>query len=130
LRDILSQWLLIAVAGAMGALSRYAISHWSYTWLGKAFPVGPLAANVLACYLLGLVMQTAATTGLIAPWLRNAIAIGFLGGLSTFSTVCFDTYDQFQEGQIFLAMANILISLAAGLFSIWLGVATAKSLFG
>ena len=48
------QLVWIAVAGALGALSRWWISRTGYTLFGAGFAWGTLIANVLGCFLLGI----------------------------------------------------------------------------
>jgi CrcB protein len=63
-----------------------------------------------------------------APWLRSALAIGFLGAYTTFSTLTYETYRLLEDGTLALAAANLLGSAAAGLFAIYLGVVDGRAL--
>ena len=78
--------LFIAIAGALGALSRYGISSFVSDQLGEKFALGTLAVNVIGCFLIGFVMHIALSTDIISEEMRMAITVGFLGALTTFST--------------------------------------------
>jgi CrcB protein len=75
-------------------------------------------------FLLTLMTEQLST----APWLRSALAIGFLGAYTTFSTLTYETYRLLEDGALALAAANLLGSAAAGLFAIYLGVVAGRAL--
>ncbi len=93
------QILLIALFGAVGAVGRYSISGFVYRGLGESFPYGTLVVNLLGCFLLGLVIHIGQTTDWISPMYRQALTIGTLGALTTFSTFSYETLMQFEAGQ-------------------------------
>jgi CrcB protein len=64
----------------------------------------------------------------LAPWLRSAITIGFLGAYITFSTLSFETYRLAADRALGLAAANVVGSCAAGLVAVYLGVVLARAL--
>jgi CrcB protein len=124
------QIVWIAVAGAMGALCRWGISRAGYALLGPGFAWGTLIANVLGCFLLGFLMYTGLNTGKIPEALRTALAIGFLGALTTFSTFSYETIGYIEDGAWMLAVANIGANLAVGLGATFGGLCLARTLFG
>ena len=118
----------IAVAGALGALARYALEGLVSRRAGAAFPWGTLAVNVTGAFLLGLVFTLLSERYLVAPWLRSAATIGFLGAYTTFSTLTFESYRLVEDGAVGLAFANLLGSAAAGLLAVYLGVVIGRAL--
>jgi len=127
--------LCVALGGAIGSLARYAIGIGAGLCLGKSFPWGTLIANVVGCFLMGIVVKVlldleahspeAITSGLrnqFALWHRG-VAIGFLGGLTTFSTFGADTLRELTSGQIKIALANILANVTCSLIAVWCGMA-------
>lgn len=113
--------LTVAAGGAAGAYCRYAIGLWTANGPGKRFPYGTLIANVLGCFLMGLV--TAAIAGghlAAAPW-RDLVAEGFLGALTTFSTFSIDTFKAMYNGEISKGVINLVVSLALCLAGMALG---------
>jgi CrcB protein len=117
--------LSIAIAGSIGALSRYWVSGWLHSVLGLAFPYGTLAVNIIGSFLIGLVMQISTTSTIISQSWRIPITIGFLGALTTFSTFSFETIRLAQSGAFIVAALNILLhvslSLIAALLGLWIG---------
>lgn len=122
--------LLIAVAGALGAVARYALSGWTYGLVGTSFPYGTLAVNMLGCFLLGAVQQIGEITDLITEQMRFAIAVGFLGALTTFSTFGYETLLQLENGNWPAAFGNVTAHLVVGLLAVWAGMTLARVTFG
>lgn len=83
---------LIGACGGAGAILRHLVSVWSLHWFGSGFPVGTLIVNVVGCFLLGTLYELTETTLLISGEWRHALGVGFLGGLTTFSTFGYETH--------------------------------------
>jgi CrcB protein len=124
------QIIWIAVAGALGALCRWGVSRAGYALFGAGFAWGTLIANVIGCFLLGFLMYTGLNTDKIPEALRTALAIGFLGALTTFSTFSYETVGYIEDGAWMLAVLNIGANLAIGLGATVAGVFLARTLFG
>lgn len=118
----------IALLGALGCLTRYLISGWVYDLLGKGFPYGTLAVNVIGAFLIGLIMEFALRSSLIPQELRVGLTIGFLGGLTTFSTFSYETFRLLEDGEFITAAVNILVSVLVCLICTWGGIITARHL--
>ena len=121
--------LIVGFAGAAGAIARYAVSGWSYELIGTRLPWGTLIVNVAGCFLLGLFMHASLTT-LTSPEWRLAIATGFLGALTTFSTLSYETIQKLEQGSWGAAGMNVLLNLAIGLPATWIGLVLARRVFG
>ena len=126
MRDI----IFIAIAGALGSLARYGASGLAYRVFGERFPYGTLVVNVAGCLLLGLLMQFGLASDLIPRAVRFAVAVGFLGALTTFSTFGFETIRLLEDGAVWFALLNIAANLLLGLVAVWLGMTTARLLMG
>ena len=124
------QLIWIAVAGALGALCRWGVSRAGYALFGAGFAWGTLIANVIGCFLLGFLMYTGLNTDKIPEALRTALAIGFLGALTTFSTFSYETVGYIEDGAWMLAVLNIGANLAIGLGATVAGMFLARTLFG
>lgn len=120
--------LAIAVCGAIGCLARYWVSGWVYDLVGRAFPWGTLAVNVVGAYLIGLIMEFALRSTLISPTLRIGLTIGFLGGLTTFSTFSYETFRLLEDGEFVTAAVNVTASVLLCLTFTWLGIYSARHL--
>jgi CrcB protein len=93
----------------------------------SAFPWGTFVINVTGAFALGLIFTLATERWSVAPWLRSALTIGFLGAYTTFSTLSFETYRLAADRALGLAAANMLGSCAAGLAAVYVGVVLGRS---
>jgi CrcB protein len=118
----------IAFFCAGGGLTRYYLSGWVYSLLGRAFPYGTFAVNIIGAYFIGLIMELAMRSTAIPDTLRLGLTVGFMGGLTTFSTFSYETFKLLEDGQFFLALTNILASVAVCLLFTWLGIVTIRSI--
>lgn len=114
--------VLVAVGGACGAVVRYGVSF----ALGRAwpaFPWGTLAVNVVGSFLLGLLMgATASGRFLLDPAWRSFLGIGFLGALTTFSTLSYETVEALRQGSFGHALGMVVANLVLGLSFCWIGL--------
>ncbi|MBJ6726518.1 fluoride efflux transporter CrcB [Geomesophilobacter sediminis] len=124
----MEQIALIAVFGALGCLARYFVSGWVYDLLGRSFPYGTFAVNIIGAFLIGFIMEFSLRSALVSPSLRVALTIGFLGGLTTFSTFSFETFRLIEDGALLIAFGNIMASVLACLLCTWIGIMAARAL--
>lgn len=120
--------ITIAVFCAGGGLTRYYLSGWVYSLLGRAFPYGTFAVNIIGAYLIGLIMELGLRSTLISDTLRLGLTVGFMGGLTTFSTFSYETFSLLEDGRFLMAFVNILASVAVCLLFTWLGIVTVRTL--
>jgi len=106
--------ILIAIFGAVGTLARYGLQGVIQTRSG--FPYGTLLINLLGCFFLGLIGQFTLNRMVISPDLRIAIAVGFFGGFTTFSSFGWETAKLLEEGAWARASAYVSASVVIGLF--------------
>ena len=119
---------LIALFGALGCLTRYVLSGWVYNLLGRSFPYGTFAVNIVGAFLIGLIMEFSMRSTLVSPSLRIGLTIGFLGGLTTFSTFSYETFRLLEDGELLIAATNVLVSVVICLLFTWLGILAARHL--
>ena len=124
------QIILIAAAGAAGALSRYGISSFAAHTFGDKFAYGTLIVNIIGCFLISFVMHVGLSTDLINDQVRLAISIGFLGALTTFSTFSYETFRYIEERAYLLAFGNITLNVICGLIATMAGLIIARILIG
>jgi len=118
--------VLIAVAGATGSLLRYGVSGLMDDWLGPTV-LGTFAVNVAGALALGLFLGVSEERFMAPALARTAIAIGFLGAFTTFSTLMFESVDLAESRSFVAAAANVLGSLAAGLVAVYVGLTLGRS---
>lgn len=119
---------LIALFGALGCLTRYLLSGWIYDLFGRTFPFGTLTVNLVGAFFIGLIMELGIRTTLISQDLRIGLTIGFLGGLTTFSTFSYETFKLLEDGEIIIASANVFTSVLACLVFTWAGILVARQI--
>jgi len=106
---------LIAIFGAMGTLARYGLQGLVQVRVGGTFPYGTLLINLTGCFLLGLIGQFTLNRMVISPDWRIAIAVGFFGGYTTFSSFGWETAKMFENGEWLRATTYVGTSVVVGL---------------
>jgi len=122
------QLILIAVGGALGSVSRYALSTTVQRLTSPFFPYGTFVVNVLGCLVFGIIMGAARERFVLGPPQRAFLLIGILGGFTTFSTFTYETFALLQDGEFVRALANAGGQLICGLVALWAGYAAIAAL--
>jgi fluoride exporter len=119
---------LIAVFGAIGTLARYGLQGLVQIRAGSTFPSGTLLVNLSGCFLLGLIGQFTLNRMVISPDWRAAIAVGFFGGYTAFSSFGWETAKMLEDGEWLRATAYVGASVVAGLLLSVAGIQLANQL--
>lgn len=116
-------WLLVAVLGGVGALTRYGVSGVVQRRWRTTFPVGTLVVNLTGAFAAGVLFGI--STGQSVPDIALfAGGIGFLGGYTTFSTWMVETVLAAETGGrsgVRRAVENLAVPLVAGVVAVWIG---------
>lgn len=126
----MQQLLFLAIAGALGSLSRYALGGLIQKATGIDFPWGTLIVNATGCLIIGYFMQLALNTDIIPANLRVVVTIGFLGAFTTFSTFSYETVKLLEAGVFMPALLNILANVGIGLAATFSGMLLGKITLG
>ena len=112
-------WVLVAIGGALGASARFALSGWilPYT-LQHKFPWPTFTVNVLGCLIAGVLFALAAKHDVFSPSLRLFLFTGLLGGFTTFSAFGLETVHLLKRGDVWVAIAYVLLSVVVGISAI------------
>ena len=129
LRRLLARWdilLVVGCGGSLGSVARWAllvaIPHrehgiaWA-TWL----------ANLTGAFALGTLMVLLLDVWPPSRYVRPFLAVGVLGGYTTFSTYMLDTRTLLAEGELPAAFGYLFGTLLSGLLAVWLGVLVART---
>ena len=119
----------ICFGGAVGTGARYLVALWAAERFGSAFPYGTLIVNLAGCFVIAALMHTALAFGW-SPVFRAALTIGFVGGLTTYSSFNYDTMRLLEEGALGVALLNVGLTLTGGVLAGWCGLIVARELLG
>lgn len=119
---------LIALFGAVGTLARYGLQGVVQFRAGSNFPYGTLLVNLSGCFLLGLIGQLTLNRILIPSEWRLAIAVGFFGGFTTFSSFGWETAKMLEAGEWLRASTYVAASVFIGLLLSVAGIRLANRL--
>lgn len=125
----MERFLWICLAGAAGTGARHLIAVWAAQRLGSAFPYGTLLVNLVGCFAIAGLMHAALTLGWPATT-RAAVTIGFIGGLTTYSSFNYETMRLLEEGALATAALNLSLTLLGGFMAGWLGLIAAREVLG
>ena len=119
----------IALGGSLGALLRHGLSSLAHRVLPLSFPWGTLAANLLGCFLIGVLWVLAARYS-VSQEVRVFVFTGGIGSLTTFSTYALESLMLVWEGRVLAGVGNIALSNLLGLALVALGAAVGFLLLG
>jgi fluoride exporter len=125
----MERFLWICVAGAAGTGARYLVALWAAQRFGSTFPYGTLIVNLLGCFAIAAVMHAALALSW-SPTVRSAITIGFIGGLTTYSSFNYETSRLLEEGASGAAALNATATILGAFAAGWLGMLCARQLLG
>ncbi len=120
--------LLVAVGGGAGAVLRYLTGRWTLANIGTDLPVGTWAVNILGGLAMGLLAGWLATRTADGEGLRLLLGVGVLGGFTTFSAFSFEVFAMITRGDIGLAGAYAVSSVAGSVLAVLTGVYLARAL--
>jgi CrcB protein len=120
----------IAVGGALGSITRFAVSGIVAQSFGETFPWGTFAVNVIGSFAIGFFATLTAPDGrvFLSSVPRQFFMTGFCGGFTTFSSFSLQTLALAQDREWLRAGANSVLSLICCLVAVWLGYVAASAI--
>lgn len=129
--SFLAASLYVAAGGAAGAWLRFMVGRLMVLWLGpiraSAFPWGTLTVNLLGSFAMGLLVGWLARYGSHGESTRLFLAVGLLGGFTTFSAFSLEIVNLAERGQAGVAILYAAVSLAAGVLGLIAGLALMRT---
>lgn len=132
---LLGAMLLVGIGGGLGSAVRWGVRELGLRLVAvegrehlsdEVRPGTTVVANILACFLLGIVVARLGSAGGTAELVYLMLAAGFCGGLSTMSTAAFDVVELVRRRTFTLALAYLMLSAGTGMAALWLGLVLAS----
>ena len=118
---------LVMLGGAIGAGFRYHLSRVALEQMGAAFPWGTWIANLLGGLLMGLLAGIALRVGPVDDPLLLFLGVGMLGGFTTFSAFSLEAAQMIQRGELIVAAAYAVSSVAGSVMLLFIGFWLARA---
>jgi fluoride exporter len=124
----LLKYVMVGVGGGLGSIVRFWLGSYIAGRMGTRFPYGTFVINVTGSFLIGLILALlTAKTHWSMNW-RYLIAIGFLGGYTTFSSFEYETLRAIRDGQIGVGLLYVALSVCLGFIAVWGGVMAGRAI--
>ena len=123
-------YLWVGIGGFVGANTRYLVSNWVAMKWGTTLPWGTLLINVSGSFLLCFLIMAAGSRFMLSPPLRLALAVGFLGSYTTFSTLSYEWLTLAENGELPRALLYLTSSIVGGGFAGGVGLMLGRLVAG
>jgi CrcB protein len=110
-------YVFAALGGVLGALARWGVSTALPHAVGS-WPWATLVVNLTGCLAIGALLAVLLARFPHSPWLRPFLAVGILGGYTTYSTFAVDVIQLTPAGRPWLAVAYLLVSVLGGILAV------------
>ena len=115
--------LIVGVGGFLGSVIRYKLGglvlHHAFDW---KFPISTFVVNVTGCLIAGVLAGLVEKHDFFTAEIRLLLFTGILGGFTTFSAFGVETVFLIQRHDYLVATANVILSVAAGLMALGIGI--------
>jgi CrcB protein len=121
-------FLYVAMGGALGAVSRYAVVlFFAEHWLAR-YHFATLLVNTVGSFVMLFFMALFMYKFALPLPVRLFVAVGFLGSFTTFSSFSYETIHLVENGETFQALGNVLLNNFASIGAGFAGFYLARSL--
>ena len=126
--DTLTKYLAIAAGSALGGMLRYFLGSTVLSRTAVPFPTATFVINVSGSFIIGFFLTLVTERIHVSPHLRLAVAVGFVGAYTTFSTFEYETARLLEENGYWLALLNVVLSFVVGFVAVWAGIFAAREI--
>lgn len=109
------KYILVGLAGIIGASLRYLVGIYFNEWWFHDFPLATFLTNIVGCFLLGWLTTSFPRFKSLPPYLITALGTGLIGSFTTFSTFSVETVELIQASKWEIAALYVLASFWGGL---------------
>jgi fluoride exporter len=115
-------YLIVALGAAIGGALRHGVNVGSARMIDLDFPFGTLFVNVVGSLAMGVLAGYFAFKGDALQSWRLFLTTGILGGFTTFSAFSLDFTVLYERGELVLALAYVLGSVALSIAALFAGL--------
>jgi CrcB protein len=126
--ETLTKYLAVGAGGALGAMLRYYLGGTLLARAGAPFPTATFVINITGSFIVGFFLTLATERLHISPHWRLAVAVGFVGAYTTFSTFEYETARLVEDGDFMRALLNVVLSVVLGFAAVWAGIIAARKI--
>ncbi len=120
-------WLMVALGGAVGSVLRYGAGRLAVSYFGPSTVLDTFFVNVTGSFALGVFIALTLERVSVPTEYRGLVAIGLLGGYTTFSTLSVEAIRLAESGEVLKAGLSVAGSVAVGLLAAYLGILAARA---
>ena len=120
--------LMVALGGAIGSSARYLVGVLATRVFGIGFPWGTMIVNIVGSFAMGVLVASLAIRYSVSNEVRAFIAIGVLGGFTTFSSFALDVVYLYEKKQYFASAGYMSFSVICSILALFSGLALVRSL--
>jgi CrcB protein len=120
--ETLTKYLMVAVGGSLGAMLRYYLGGTILGRAGAPFPTATFVINVTGSFILGFFLTLATERLHLGANIRLAVAVGFIGAYTTFSTFEYETARLLDDGEFVRALLYVVLSVVVGFVAVRAGI--------
>jgi fluoride exporter len=115
--------LLYAGGGVFGTVLRY-LTTVATAKLSLTFPYGTLVANLLGCFIIGVVVEMTADSNIVSTEARIFLATSLCGGFTTLSSVVYELAEMLRDGELLFGSVYFVATFAGALVCSYIGTLT------
>lgn len=119
--------LIVGAGGFIGSALRYMIYVLVEKQLTSTFPWATFIANMLGCFIIGVVYALSEKGGFMSTHWRIFLTVGFCGGFTTFSSFAYDNLNLLKDNSLFYLLLNAGGSIILGILAVYLGIILVRS---
>ena len=125
--EVLKKILIIGSGGFVGSVTRYFVSKLNLALDFHSIPIGTMLANVLGCYIIGVLTGIAEKSVLLTLEWRLFLMVGFCGGFTTFSSFANENLMLLHSGAFLSILLYTGLSIFLGFLAVYLGYVTTNA---
>ena len=118
--------LYVMVGGAVGSGARYLTGSAVTALLGPDYPFGTLTVNIVGGLLMGVLVGVLARNSASETW-RLLLAVGVLGGFTTFSAFSLEVVTMIDRGAFGVAFGYVLVSVIGSIAALFAGLSAVRA---